>query len=67
MHVSTFDNFDQSYETIQFVLTNIGGSGEKAAHPIHLHDHSFQVAGTTVDLSTMENTIPVTNWSHVRR
>ena len=31
--------------TIQFVLTNIGGGLDKAAHPIHIHGHSFQVVG----------------------
>ena len=38
-------NIDKSWDTIQFVLTNIGGGSEKEAHPIHLHGHSFQVAG----------------------
>ena len=36
-------NIDGS-KHIQFVWTNVGGD-IKAAHPIHLHGHSFQVAG----------------------
>jgi len=32
------------WATIQFVLTNIGDTG-RAAHPVHLHGHTFQVAG----------------------
>ena len=40
-------NISDTYATIQFVLTNIGDSqiGNKAAHPIHIHGHSFQVVG----------------------
>ena len=38
-------NITKPWETIQFVLTNIGGNDGKAAHPIHLHGHSFQVVG----------------------
>ena len=39
-------NITDSWATIQFVLTNIGDNiGNKAAHPIHLHGHSFQVVG----------------------
>ena len=39
-------NISDSWATIQFVLTNIGDKiGNKAAHPIHLHGHSFQVVG----------------------
>ena len=38
-------NIDKPWETIQFVLTNIGGNSDKAAHPIHIHGHSFQVVG----------------------
>ena len=32
------------WATIQFVLTDIGDGGV-AAHPVHLHGHTFQVAG----------------------
>ena len=39
-------NITKPWETIQFVLTNIGSSiTNKAAHPVHLHGHSFHVVG----------------------
>ena len=39
-------NITESWATIQFVLTNLGDAvDDKAAHPIHLHGHSFQVVG----------------------
>ena len=40
-------SISETYATIQFVLTNIGDTqvGNKAAHPIHIHGHSFQVLG----------------------
>ncbi len=39
-------NITESWATIQFVLTNLGDPvNEKAAHPIHLHGHSFHVVG----------------------
>ena len=39
-------NIDNPWATVQFVLTNIGSTiDNKAAHPIHLHGHSFQVVG----------------------
>ena len=39
-------NITDSWATIQFVFTNLGEPvDDKAAHPIHLHGHSFQVVG----------------------
>ena len=35
---------DDSFETIQFVISAIGDGG-LTYHPVHLHGHSFQVAG----------------------
>ena len=38
-------NITDSWATIQFVFTNLGNPDVRAAHPIHLHGHSFQVVG----------------------
>ena len=38
-------NITDSWATVQFVFTNLGNPDVRAAHPIHLHGHSFQVVG----------------------
>ena len=39
-------NVTDTWATTQFVLSNLADPvGDKAAHPIHLHGHSFQVVG----------------------
>lgn len=43
LHLINIDKSKQ-WDTVQFVWTNIGGN-INAAHPIHLHGHSFQVVG----------------------
>ncbi len=37
-------DLDEPFQTIQFVLSAVGDKGA-TYHPIHLHGHSFQVAG----------------------
>ena len=37
-------DINDPWGTIQFVITAIGGT-DRAAHPVHLHGHTFQVAG----------------------
>ena len=48
-------DIDDSYTTIQFVLTAIGDGG-RTYHPIHLHGHSFHVAGIFYGESTENDT-----------